>query len=41
MKKGHSERPIYEYHLAEDKLQESICDRDLGVDTIPSLSPKH
>lgn len=30
-------KPGYEYHLSRSKLQESVCERDLRVDTASSL----
>lgn len=34
-------RTNYDYHFATEKLQQSICERDLGVDVVPSLSLEH
>lgn len=42
MKVGHSEKKTtYECHSEDDILQESMCERDLGVDMAPRQSPKH
>lgn len=42
IKIGHSERrPMNDYNLAGEKLRESVSERDLVVDIVPSLSPEH
>lgn len=34
-------RPRHDYKHARNKLHESMCKRDLGVEKVPSLSPEH
>lgn len=39
MKMGCFEKRLnYEYHLAEDKFQELICEGDLRLDIVPIVS---
>lgn len=41
-KKGHKEmRPGYDYHVVENIVQASTTNRNLEVNTVPSLLPEN